>query len=53
MKQPGHSNPLEAIAAAPARQTRLRALLFPGEALGTTLSTAATASPKIPPFVGE
>ena len=49
MKQSSHPNPLDAIAAAPARQTRLRALLFPGEALGTTLLTDT----KLPPALGE
>jgi len=36
------------------RQARLQSLLFTGAAIGTTLSMCeATASPKLPPFVGE
>jgi len=36
------------------RRARLHSLLFSGAALGTTLpAVEATASPKIPPFVGE
>jgi hypothetical protein len=36
-----------------ARQGRLRALLFAGAALGTTLLLSATISPKLPPYQGE
>jgi hypothetical protein len=38
----------------PSRETRLRALLFGGAALGTTLATLAVfLDPKLPRWVGE